>query len=49
MSDQFHHSVRVPRLYKIAATVAKEYSDGVASLKDLLYGRKINHPVSIWV
>lgn len=49
MSNQFHHSVKVPRLYKVAATVAKEFNQGVNSLKQLVYGEKKKHPVSIWV
>lgn len=49
MSNQFNHSVRVPRLYKVAAKVAQEFSEGVNSIKQLLYGEKKKHPVSNWV
>lgn len=44
----FIHSVRVPRLYKVAATVAKQYSEGVAGIKELVYGGKKKHPVSMY-
>lgn len=46
--SKFNHSVRVPRLYKVAATVAKQYSEGVGGIKQLVYGgdKKI-HTVSI--
>lgn len=47
MFDKFHHSVKVPRLYKVAATIAKQFSEGVGSIKDLVYGGKKKHPVSI--
>lgn len=48
MSNQFQHSVKVPRLYKVAATIAKEASEGVGSIKQLVYGEKKKHPVSNW-
>lgn len=48
MSNQFNHSLKVPRLYKVAATIAKQVSQGVGSVKHLIYGEKKKHPVSIW-
>lgn len=48
-NDKFIHSVKVPRLYKVASTIAKQYSEGVGSIKHLVYGGKKKHPVSIWV
>lgn len=41
----FSHSVKVPRLYKIAAKLARDVSEGKGSLKELVYSCK--HPVSI--
>ncbi|KAJ8946947.1 hypothetical protein NQ314_008748 [Rhamnusium bicolor] len=43
----FHHSVRVPRLYKVAANIAKDVKEGVGSVKQLVYENKKKHPVSI--
>lgn len=43
--NRFIHSVKVPRLYKQAAKIAKEASEGLGSLKNLVYEAK--HPVSI--
>lgn len=45
--SKFEHSVRVPRLYKVAATMAKQCSEGVAGIKQLVYGGKMKHRVSI--
>lgn len=41
----FEHSIKVPRLYKLAAKVAKQVKEEGASLKDKIYQR--NHSVSI--
>ena len=40
------HSVKVPRLYKVAATVLRQYRDGRAatSLKNLVYEHQKKHP-----
>lgn len=43
---EFLHSIRVPRLYKVAANIAKQFSEGVSSIKQLVYGEKKKHPVS---
>lgn len=44
---QFNHSIRVPRLYKIASVIAKEYNEGLGSVKQLVFEKKKKHPVSI--
>lgn len=36
----FNHSVKVPRLYKIAAKVYQQVKDGKASLKQLVFEQK---------
>lgn len=41
------HSIKVPRLYKVSALVAKEVSEGIGSIKSLVYEHKKKHPVSI--
>ncbi|CAG9829844.1 unnamed protein product [Diabrotica balteata] len=38
------HSVKVPRLYKVAAEVAKEVGEGIGSIKTLVYEKKKKHP-----
>jgi len=38
------HSVRVPRLYKVAATILSDYSDGKDSIKNLVYNSRKKHP-----
>nr|XP_023030251.1 probable 28S rRNA (cytosine-C(5))-methyltransferase [Leptinotarsa decemlineata] len=40
----FKHSVKVPRLYKVAATIAKEVSEGLGSIKQLVYEKQKKHP-----
>ncbi|CAG9819181.1 unnamed protein product [Phaedon cochleariae] len=40
----FKHSVKVPRLYKVAAVIAKEVSDGKGSIKQLVYEKQKKHP-----
>lgn len=42
----FKHSVKVPRLYKTAAKVAKDVKEGLGSIKQLVYEYKSKHPVS---
>lgn len=42
----FNHSIKVPRLYKLAAKYAKEASDNHASVKQLVYQKK--HPVILF-
>lgn len=42
MSKGFVHSVKVPRLYKIAAKVIKDVQENGASLKTLVFSKK--HP-----
>lgn len=39
----FVHSEKVPRLYKSAAKILKDYKENSGNIKDLLYQRK--HPV----
>lgn len=41
----FDHSIKVPRLYKSAAKIAKEVSESKGSIKQLVYESK--HPVSL--
>jgi putative methyltransferase len=36
----FEHSIRVPRLYKVASKIAKEVSEGKGSIKQLVYEGK---------
>jgi hypothetical protein len=43
----FEHSIRVPRLYKVASKIAKEVSEGKGSIKQLVYEGK--HTVSFEV
>ena len=40
------HSIKVPRLYKVAATILRQYRDGRAatSLKNLVYEHQKKHP-----
>lgn len=45
MSQGFVHSIKVPRLYKTAATIVKKVAEDGASLKQLIYEK--NHPVSL--
>ncbi|KAG5883733.1 hypothetical protein JTB14_024234 [Gonioctena quinquepunctata] len=40
----FKHSVKVPRLYKVAASIAKEVSEGLGSIKQLVYEKQKKHP-----
>lgn len=42
----FEHSVKVPKLYKVAANIIKEVKENGSSLKQLVYHGK--HPVSFW-
>lgn len=44
MSKGFVHSIKVPRLYKTAATIVRKVTEDGASLKQLVYEK--NHPVS---
>lgn len=41
----FKHSVKVPRLYKIAAKIVQQVREEGASIKHLVYQAK--HPVSM--
>lgn len=45
MSNEFVHSVAVPRIYKITADIVRRVREDGASLKTLIYQRK--HPVSV--
>ncbi len=38
------HSVKVPRLYRVAAGVFKKYKDGQAGIKTLVYDARKKHP-----
>ncbi|KAJ8920273.1 hypothetical protein NQ315_011934 [Exocentrus adspersus] len=40
----FKHSVKVPRLYKVAAKIAKEVEGGAGSIKQLVYENQKKHP-----
>jgi len=44
MSNGFVHSVKVPRIYKVAANIVRRVHEDGAGLKDLIYEKK--HPVS---
>lgn len=44
MSKGFVHSVKVPRLYKIASKIVRDVQENGASLKTLIFSEK--HPVS---
>ncbi|VEN42543.1 unnamed protein product [Callosobruchus maculatus] len=35
---------RLARLYKVAAIIAKEYSEGLGSIKQLVYAKRDKHP-----
>lgn len=47
LRTHFNHSVKVPRLYKVASTVAKAHKEGLGSIKHLVFEKKKKHPVSI--
>ena len=38
------HSVKVPRLYKVASSVLKNYQSGQGSVKTLVYEARKKHP-----
>ncbi|KAJ8980768.1 hypothetical protein NQ317_016017 [Molorchus minor] len=40
----FQHSVKVPRLYKTAAKIAKDVKEGNGSIKNLVYEHQRKHP-----
>lgn len=42
----FHHSVKVPRHFKIAANIVKKVTEEGGSIKTLLYDDKLKHFVS---
>ena len=46
MSDQNHqkHSIKVPRLYKVAASFIFDYYQGKGSIKQLIYNNTKKHP-----
>ncbi|XP_056633844.1 28S rRNA (cytosine-C(5))-methyltransferase [Diorhabda sublineata] len=39
-----NHSIKVPRLYKVSAQVAKEVSEGIGSIKNIVYEKQKKHP-----
>ena len=39
-TTQKPHSVKVPRLYKVAANILKDYDDGKDSIKNLVFNCK---------
>ena len=43
-SSRQQHSVKVPRLYKVASAVLKEHKNGVGSVKTLVYEARKKHP-----
>ena len=38
------HSVKVPRLYKVSASILADYTSGKDSIKNLVYNSKKRHP-----
>nr|CAI5869890.1 unnamed protein product [Callosobruchus analis] len=44
MSDNKQPKFRLARLYKVAAAIAKEYSEGFGSIKQLVYAKRDKHP-----
>lgn len=43
-NNKVQHSVKVPRLYKVATSVLKSFQDGRGSVKTLVYEAKKKHP-----
>ena len=44
MTSKIQHSVKVPRLYKVATAIFKNYKNGLGSVKTLVYDSRKKHP-----